>query len=623
MKKISIVFIVFLCAHTVFSLPLWETEDFVRAEFGRRGTSVFLMGIPDKGPEWQRWSYVHQLFETCKFIHGLQVADSLSPDFGGMIEGENAMNVIETDNTQEAIWVWSRYREITGDTLYDLNVRRAWLYVLAHPAYNEEGGESNYYRVWNCGLALFAENKYRETTGDSSYFGYADSCIGYIFHHRLPFTGVSGYYARLHPKTTALAAGMLYQYGKKNNVPECIDTALVYAERVIEWIEDNPGQNINDEIWAMSGGTCIWGICRSAFEHDSLRGRDWLYTYLRFMKYLSPLGQWNNSWNSWYANAYNFSGRIMKKYRYTLYHHNLTASLLVQDKDNDGGVPPTKGDSQNGDHSWVSSYMVFMGFEGLMDSIKDFDAGVMRIVVPTGKHIFLPHDTIDVKLLCANYGLRTLNSVPVSISAPFSFDSIVSLPLGAVDTIAFHTQWVAPDTGSYTFRAYTQHLNDERALNDTSEVTFRIRPMRIVNGVVKDKITSDPIRADLSFTVCGDSNNVFTASATTDSITGEYTVVLFDSIFCIEVQPELPYPITYRDSAVVTPDTITGFDFHIDPATLLLVNRDVNAHYSQYYTHNLDSLGVTYVLWEAQNQGLPPFTVMDAFATRTIIWFSG
>jgi hypothetical protein len=147
--------------------------------------------------------------------------------------------------------------------------------------------------------------------------------------------------------------------------------------------------------------------------------------------------------------------------------------------------------------------------------------------------------------------------------------------------------------------------------------------MRIVKGVVKDKITSDPIRADLSFTVCGDSNNVFTASATTDSITGEYTVVLFDSIFCIEVQPELPYPITYRDSAVVTPDTITGFDFHIDPATLLLVNRDVNAHYSQYYTHNLDSLEVTYVLWEVQNQGLPPFTVIDAFATRSIIWFSG
>jgi hypothetical protein len=623
MKRISLVITFLLMVNVLIALPLWETEDFVKQDAARRHEPVWQRSVPDAGPEWQRWSYIHQLFRTCEFIRSMQVSDSGSPDFGGMIEGENAMNVIETDNTQEAIWVWSRYRELTGDTTYDLNVRRAWMYVMNNPAYNEEGTESDYYRVWNCGLGMFAEGKYREVTGDSVFYWYADSCIGYMFSHPLAFTGVSGYYMRLHPKTTGLAAGMLYQYGKQNNLPECMDTALIYGARVMNWLEKDPGVNLNDEIWAMSGGTCIWGICRSIFEHDSTLGREWLYTYLRFQKYLEDFGQWNNSWNIWYAHGYNFSGRIMRQYRYRLYHHNLTDSLLVQDGDNDGGVPPTKGDSPNGDHSWVSTYMVFMGFEGLMDSIRDFDAGIMRVVLPTEKQIYLPGDTIDVLLLCANYGVRSLASVPVSISTPFAYDSTIALPLGAVDTVGFPTHWIPPDTGTYSFQACTHLGNEQRVSNDTSKAIFRVRPMRMVSGVVKDRITTAPIRAKLFFTVHGDSEDIFSTSATTDSMTGEYTVMLFDSLFRIEVRPEIPYPNSFRDSAVVLPDTAYGFDFLIDPATLLLVNKDSNANYSHYYGDNLDSLGVTHVLWEVQQQGLPPFGIMGQFGTRTIIWFSG
>ncbi len=623
MRKVLFVLGVLLSFQNLTSLPLWETEDFIKAELGAKKESIFPDQIPQPGPEWKRWSYIHQFFETCAFIKGLQVSDSASPDFGGMIEGENAMNIIETDNTQEAIWVWSRYRELTGDTTYDKNIRRAWIYVLAHPAYNEEGTESDYYRVWNCGLALFAEGKYREVTGDSSFINYADSCIGYMFNHPLPFTGVGGYYERLHPKTTSLAAGMLYQYGKKNNIPECIDTGLVYGEGVISWLEVNPVQNLNDEIWAMSGGTAVWGIERSLFEEDSMRGREWLYTYIPLMKYIAISGQWNNSWNVWYANAYNFAGRIMKKHHYNAFHHSLTDSLLVQDRDNDGGVPPTKGDSQNGDHSWVSSYMVFMGFQGLMDSIGNYDAGVMQIISPTKKQVFLPFDTIDVKLLCANYGFNGLTGVPVLISSPFNFNYSISLGMGVVDTFTFHTQWIPPDTGVFSFYAFTQLSQDKRTANDTSKATFRINPARAVNGIVKDKTSGNPINANLFFTIKGDSGENFYASAVTDSLTGTYSVMLFDTVFSIKVQPDIPYPVTRRNSALVTPDTTIGFDFLIEPAILLLVNRDENANYSIFYSENLDSLGVSNVLWEVSKQGLPPFNALNNFETRTIIWFSG
>jgi hypothetical protein len=623
MKYIVSILILLLFFSSLLSLPYWEEDDFLRQDLSKGLSSDFTDGTYEWNPEWQRWSYIHQLFKTCEFIRNMQVSDSMSPDFGGMIEGENAMNVIETDNTQEAIWVWSRYRELTGDTVYDVNVRRAWIYVMVNPAYNEEGGSSDYYRVWNCGLALFAENKYREVTGDSSFYWYADSCIGYTYNHPLPFTGVSGYYERLHPKTTALVAGMLYQYGKENNIPECMDTAIVYGERVISWLEENPWKNINDEVWAMSGGTCIWGICRSVFEDDSARGFAWLSNYLMLQKYMALEGEWSNSWNIWYANGFNFAGRIVNRYRYRLAHHGLTDSLLVQDRDNDGGVPPTRGDPPNGDHSWVSTYMVFMGFEGLMDSIMDNDAGIPHIVSPNPEQIFLPTDTIDVTILCANYGFNPLNNVPFSLSSPFNYNSMTTLEMGAVDTVLCATQWVPPDTGNYSFYATTSLPGDERNVNDTLGIYFRVRAPQMVTGVVKDRVTNAPIKADLSFTVRGDFGHNFSAQTSTDSLTGEYSILLFDTLFSIEVFPEVPYPMTYRDSALVIADTFYGFDFLIDPATLLLVNRDLNGQYSRYYRENLDSLGVTYVDWVVQDQGLPPFAQMDEFGTRTIIWFSG
>lgn len=81
------------------------------------------------------------------------------------------------------------------------NIRRAWIYVMNFPAYLEGTPGNDFYSVWNCGLALFAENKYRNTLGDTTYRPYADTCIGYMLNHPLPFTGVSSYYQRLHPKT--------------------------------------------------------------------------------------------------------------------------------------------------------------------------------------------------------------------------------------------------------------------------------------------------------------------------------------------------------------------------------------------------------------------------------------
>lgn len=616
-------FIWFSCVVVSFAFAtrFWTSEELEQQAREPLGPSVFQYEVERLRGNWQSWSYIHEFFQTAGFIASMQVDDSLDPEFGGIIEGEDALNVVETDNTQEAIWVWSRYYQLTGDTTYFENLKRAWIYVMNHPAYLEEGSDSDYYRVWNCGLALFCEMIYRNTFDDTSYSWYADTCVEYMYEHPLPFDQPT--YQMLHPKVTSLAAGMLYQYGKEQNNQVCKDTAVAYGNRVKAWIEANPATNINNEQWAMSGGTAVWGMCRSVFDADTAAGITWLGTYIPYMKYYQPTGTWNNSWNIWYANAYNGAARILENSTYVDYHHSLTDTLLVQDYDDDGGVPPTSTWGPNQDHAWVSAYMVFMGFENLMDSIKDIDAGVTSITAIGPQDYFLTGDSISIAMVVTNCGFCDLGTIYCGISGQFSADTTVILALGEEDTIYFPTAWVPSDTGYYEFAAYCMADGDERSENDTLETTFYVKPLRLVSGSVQDTLNASGIYSRLYFQFIDAAGEVYFDSAQTDSVTGEFEVYLIDSLYRAFIFTEIPYPDIIMDYIYVTPDSISDLDIYLDPADLLVVNRDYEALYAEYYEEALDSLHVTCKVWTVVEQGAFPIGRIDEFNHDVIIWYTG
>lgn len=606
-----------------FATSPWTEQDFINADSIPRGEAVMQHDVGALRGEWQRWSYIHELCQTAGFVASMQVSDPMDPEFGGIIEGEDQLTVVETDNTQQAIWVWCRYYEITGDTTYFVNTQRAWIYVLNHPAWLEEGTGTDYYRVWNCGLGLFAESKYRNTFGDTTYRPYADTCIMYMLSHPLPFTGVSSYYQRLHPKAQSLAAGMLYQYGKEWNNQVWKDTALAYGNRVRQWIEASPDTNINDEVWAMSGGTAVWGLCRSIFDADTAAGVIWLNTYLPMMEYYQPTGNWNNSWNIWYANAYNFSARIMQNATYVEYHHSLTDSLLIQDYDDDGGVPPTRTWTQYQDHSWVSNYMVFMGFEGLMDSIKDLDAGVNGIYATGLRPFFLAGDTINMAIRVANYGFDSLPDAYFSLAGPFAGDTILDMDIGEEDSIALAGVWVPNDTGYYNFSAYSNYPGDERSSNDTLSTSFYVRPLRQLTGNISDTLNGNGVYARLYFQFADDTGAVYFDSTTSDSASGDFSVYLIDSLYRAVVRTRIPYPDMVIGDIYVTPDSVSLLDISTGPADLLVVNRDDQKRYAEYYTVCLDTLEMTYKIWVPSSQGLFPISRISEFNNDMIIWYTG
>ena len=615
--KRTIIPICILFVIKLWAIEPWTSKDFERVSKEKPNPSF---SLPQGEENWQSWSYPHQFMKTVGFIVSMQVTDSTDPEYGGIIEGEDQLNIVETDNTQEAIWVLSRYKEITGKSDLDQSLMRAWIYVQNHPAYNEEGTESDYYRVWNSGLALMAESKYREVTGDSSFIGYADSCVEYIMTHPLPFSGVHPFYKNLHPKVTAQAAGMLYRYARERNRDDWASYAVQMAESVLVWLEEDPETRLNNEVWAMSGGTCIWGIENSLFREDSSLGASWLSTYLPLMKTFQPGGDWSNSWNIWYAWAYRYAFDYTGDSTYLFIHHAIVDSLLMQDKDDDGGVPPTYGGSSFGDHSWVSSYMLFMGINELWPRLAEYDAGIPKIIFPKEERVIRFGDTLDLEFLVANYGLQDLVSIPLQTSGLSTWDTTLSLDFAMVDTIFIANGVVARDSGYQNLSIYTTLTQDQRTVNDTLSMDFFVFPPRLVTGSVTDSINSHGVKARVYFTLKGDT--IPFDSTETDSETGQFSINLLDTTFYVKVSPEVPYPEVY-DTVTVTHDNIPTLEYRTAPSKILFVNVDPEGNYEEFLLPALDSLGISYYYWEREQDGEIPFSKLYKFQDSLILWMTG
>ena len=124
-----------------------------------------------------------------KFEQSMQftgpVADA-EASFGGIIEVESgtAHSIVESDNTQEAIWIWSWQRQLTGITTYAPQVTNAFEYLAGSPGYTEwqdtPDPGPDYYSLYNCGWGVRAVAELEAATGDKSHHMYGDLCAAHI-----------------------------------------------------------------------------------------------------------------------------------------------------------------------------------------------------------------------------------------------------------------------------------------------------------------------------------------------------------------------------------------------------------------------------------------------------------
>lgn len=315
------------------------------------------------------------------FLKTLQVMEP-GPVFGGMREAEHMLNIIQTDNTEEAVWIWSRYFELTGDESIIQNIEDAWTYIWNFPSWREEGGSHpsyGYYRYYVGGWGLLAEMKYRQVFGDSSHRAYADSAADYYLQN-----GLNHEYNTLNLMVKAWAMGCLYLYGEEVGNPSYTFHADWEATRMKAWVEADPSHRLALEDWAMSGGAVVWGLANSYFRANPDQAPAWMATYAPYMKTFDPSGSWVLAHNAWYALGHWTAYRATADLVYRDNHHFLTDTLLAQDGDLDGGIPAHFDDSDDMDQSWCTAYLGFMSLNPLVE------AWVSVVIAPQNAPVVIP-----------------------------------------------------------------------------------------------------------------------------------------------------------------------------------------------------------------------------------------
>ena len=333
-----------------------------------------------------------------QFIVGMQVADTSSASYGGMREAEHMMNVIQTDNTSESIWIWSHYYRLTGSDPYSDNVAAAWEYVMSHKAYDEEGGDdwiTGYYRVYNTAWALRAVMEYQDVYGDETYASYADSCASYICHHPMMINYVTGAPRRLNGMIMSWAVGNLYEYGQYTGNAVFVDKSLSIVDSLKTWVDKNPAK-FHWKEWAMEGGVVMWGIVHSYFADDPTGLEAWVAAGAPSLdtEVLPTDGAYQNAWRAWAAFGQSTASDVLDSPTYAGYFQHLADTLVANDGDLDGGIPVLDADPDNYDQSWVTNYLGFMCMDRLRASSAvrgpDLARGGLALVVAPSPSVGLP-----------------------------------------------------------------------------------------------------------------------------------------------------------------------------------------------------------------------------------------
>jgi hypothetical protein len=310
-------------------------------------------------------------FEMCAdFIVTMQVSDTSVIAYGGMREGEHMLNVIQTDNTSEAIWIWSHYYALTGSDNYHDNIDAAWEYCMNFRAYDEEGGDdrvTGYYRVYNCAWALRAEMEYRQVYGDNTYEAYADSCASYLCHHPLYLFQPVGMHKRLNGMVQGWAVGNLYEYGAYSGNPVFMARAVDLADSVRHWAEVNPNK-FHWKEWAMEGGAVMWGVVHSWFAEYPDTVVQWVERYAPYLDTEVDSSQYQNAWRAWAALGQVTASEVLGSGVYGAYFKHLADTLVLNDGDNDGGIPVIDAEPDDRDQSWVTNYLGFMCMDKLLEN---------------------------------------------------------------------------------------------------------------------------------------------------------------------------------------------------------------------------------------------------------------
>src|SRR5262245_59445569 len=117
-----------LAAGVTQATPRWSEADYLRSLAEPHEVSPAPSPSLLSTPWVPAVDYGQEFIHTADFLRGLQVTNPVDPEFGGEQEGEHLRTIVQSDNTQEVIWVWSHLDDEYGVDSLLYRVGNAWTY---------------------------------------------------------------------------------------------------------------------------------------------------------------------------------------------------------------------------------------------------------------------------------------------------------------------------------------------------------------------------------------------------------------------------------------------------------------------------------------------------------------
>jgi MYXO-CTERM domain-containing protein len=310
-------------------------------------------------------------------------------EYGGIIEVQSGPGhaIIESDNTQEAVWIWSWDKQLNGETQYAPQITNAFQFLSVFPGWLkwEETGDPgpDYYSIYNCGWGVRAVVEYEAAWGDMSHHAYGTMCAEHIatYAKTIAQTGTL-----INVATASWAASGLWIWGTAENDASMQAQAVAIGTVAKAWIDAQPSR-VSSQTWAVTGAAVYDGVIHSYMEANPSELSAWVQAtapklggWIDESQPVSPEDwtDWRNAHNAWNMLAQFDTGTVLGEG--ATGPHNATAvsiygKIVAQDTQDNGGIPGSQQlDNSMEDETWITAYFAYFGMRPLLADME-LDAG--------------------------------------------------------------------------------------------------------------------------------------------------------------------------------------------------------------------------------------------------------
>jgi hypothetical protein len=314
-------------------------------------------------------------------------------EFGGEIEVQSGPGhaIIQSDNTQEAVWIWSWERQLNADPSYSPQIANAFTFLSVFPGWLKWEGTGDtgpdYYSIYNCAWGVRAIVEYEASSGDLSHHSYGQMCAEHIQSYAATVASSAGSESGLIDMATAsFAASGLWIWGTAQGDSAMQASAVEIGSVVKTWLDTNP-EVTSSQTWAVTGAAVYDGVLGSYMKGHPDELVAWVQQsapnlggWIDESQPASPNDwtDWRNAWNAWNMLAQFDTGTVLGEG--ATGPHNQTAltiytNLVAEDTQGNGAIPGSQQrETDDEDETWITAYLVYFGMRPLLADMQ-LDAG--------------------------------------------------------------------------------------------------------------------------------------------------------------------------------------------------------------------------------------------------------